>query len=398
MDRTLLKLFARPLTWILLILGVGTYLILTHKMPTTFLYNDTVQNVSINSQVLIENGGRVDWNNKTNKIVYDSKKYNNVHNIYISDTDGTNETCLTCDKQAIISQHSIGNPAWHPSGEYIVFQAVNNSLYDRLPQDIAIKNRITAPGVGISNDLWITDSTGNTFFKITDVALTAGIAGGVLHPQFSHNGKLLVWSERIKNTPGDLTGEWVIKLADFTIENGKPTLANIRSYQPGENTKKGLYETHGFSLDDTKVLFTAKLEKQIKYGFDIYSFDWTTNILTNLTNTKYTWDEHAHYDLSGSKILWMASYGYSMLTGLKTELWVSNADGSNKKRLTSFNDTDSDMYIENEGNGVVVGDFAIGPDNKEILVYVIFNEAKRAQYGQKGKIYLLSFDKPINEF
>ena len=75
-----------------------------------------------------------------------------------------------------------------------------------------------------------------------------------------------------------------------------------------------------------------------------------------------------------------------------------NTNGTKKKRITSFNDPNSDMYIENGGNGVVVGDFAIGPKNKEVLVYVIFNESKKAQYGQKGKVYLLSFDKPIDAF
>lgn len=398
MDRSVPKVLLQPITWILLVTIIGIYFVVSKKKDINKLYNQTIQNVSINTKLILDPGGRIAWNKKTNKIVYDLPTDNNTYHIHISSPDGKADMCLTCNKQNSISHHSVGNPSWHPSGEYIVFQAVSDNLYDRLPQDKEIKDRITSPGVGIGNDLWITDNAGNTFFKITDVGQTSGIAGGVLHPQFSHSGKLITWSERIRNTPGNPTGEWVIKLANFSIENGKPILSNIRTYQPGENTKKGLYETHGFSLDDTKILFTATLEKQIRYGFDIYSFDWTSNTLTNLTNTKYVWDEHAHFDLSGSKILWMSSYGYSMLTGLKTELWVSNTNGTKKKRITSFNDPNSDMYIENGGNGVVVGDFAIGPNNKEILVYVIFNESKKAQYGQKGKVYLLSFDKPIDAF
>jgi hypothetical protein len=49
-----------------------------------------------------------------------------------------------------------------------------------------------------------------------------------------------------------------------------------------------------------------------------------------LTQAPKVWDEHAHYTLTGKKIIWMSSKGLPMKTNpfqLKTEFWVMDRNG-----------------------------------------------------------------------
>src|SRR5690606_19696167 len=155
-------------------------------------------------------------------------------------------------------------------------------------------------------------------------------------------------------------GEWVVRIGDFSIDGGQPRLRNVRTLDIGP---RGFVETHAFSADDTRILVTAHLEPgQDPRAMDIYEVDLATGATTNLTASG-DWDEHAHWSPDGSRIVWMSSRGSgtdpSRLRSMTTDLWLMDADGGNKQRLTRFSDPEAP---EHAGDVVVVGDPAWSPD------------------------------------
>jgi Tol biopolymer transport system component len=310
-----------------------------------------------------EEGGRLDWSPMNNLIVRDKLGPDGYFQIYSMKPDTLNLQCLTCDKPEAPTKHK-GNPAWHPSGEYIVFQAEQESH----PGISFLSN----PGSGANSDLWLMTSDGNRYFRLTNL----GPKRGVLHPHFSHSGTMLTWAEIVDPqiclscTKGRLGG-WALKLADFVVDASGPRLANIRTYRPGD---PAFYETNGFSIDDTKLIFTGNLEPdQLESGQDVYTLEIKTQKLERLTTTLEEWDEHAHYSPNGKVIIWMSSTDSGRRVSLlsyKTDYWIMNADGSNKVRLTYFNQPGHPDYIK---GGVIAADFDWSPDGTKIYAYLILS-------------------------
>jgi len=298
-----------------------------------------------------ENGGRVDWG--TLGIVHSRYGEDGYYDMWIMNDDGSHGHCVTCDNPGISQLHN-GQPAWHPSGEYIVFQSQDPLLPHNLREDYML----TQPGHGKHNNLWITDGEGTSFYQLTTIKENRA----VLHPHFSHDGKKLVWSERIGDNPLD----WAIIMADF-VETPHPHLENVKSYQPLGSV---WYETHDFSPDDTKVLLTIGTKEEYS-GFDIYEMDIETQSMTQLTDNPDQWDEHAHYSPDGKKIVWASSHGYpydpsKWQKSLKTELWIMDGDGSNKKRLTYFNEPGRSEYL----GSAIAADSSWSPDGGKVVVTV----------------------------
>lgn len=321
---------------------------------------------NIRVTMLQEQGGRVSWSHAKNLIAFDVGGKEGKSDIYVARLDGSDKRCLTCDKKDV-PQLQNGNPEWHPSGEFIVFQAQDPNL--RVPPG-AVGNFITSPGIGINNNIWITNADGSKFWQITRVQNRAG----VLHPHFSRDGKKIVWSEIIK-PGGEIGGQWAIKLADFIIENGVPRVTNIQTLTPGNLE---LYETHGFSPDNRKIIFSGVPQGKFYYAMEIYTYDLTTQQLARLTAND-EWDEHAHYSPDGTSIIWMSSADIPQiktqsLEGMtrnppKTDVWMMNADGSNKRRITRFNDPNAPEGRDASG-GVIVGDLSWGPDDRSFVAKI----------------------------
>ena len=329
----------------------------------------------VNITTIKDMGGRLDWSHTLNVIAFDKRGEDGFYDVYVMNPDGTDEYCLTCDTG--LPDHHIGNPAWHPSGEWIIFQMVNTALIPP-SMDTEEANAYTNPGAGWLNNLWVTDRKGQEFYQLTDV----GIEGGVFHPHFSHDGSKLLWAQRIGNgTPGR-GGEWVLKVADFTTEDG-PALENIQSFSPGEQQR--FCESHGFSPDGTRILFSGNLKKdQPFWGMDVYELDLTTQELIQLTDTFNDWDEHAQYSPDGQKIVWMSSTGYDM-EPLKNDFWIMDCDGSNKMQLTFFNTPGHPHYV---GTPIVAADSSWGPDGKKIAAYI---KTESAGVGSEGSIIMIEF-------
>ena len=321
---------------------------------------------------LVEYGKSLDWCYTNNMIACGKKGDDSYYDVCILNADGSDERYLTLSG---CPQKHNGNPVWHPSGEYIVFTSQNeDAICDEC-------DRVGIPGRGINCNLWVVTKDGSTFWQLTFYPSSATNPKGVIHPQFSHDGKRLLWAERLRNKRGTPWGEWVLKVADFAIDDGC-YLENIQSYQPGEAFR--FYESHAFSKDDKKILFSGNLvEDQPENGLDIYELDLETQNLTRLTDTFNDWDEHAHYSPDGEKIAWMSSNGLGDLgitfddlrnhtwgLKLKTELWIMDTDGSHKKQLTFYNE-DPEYF----GN-TIISDSAWSPDGTKIAATMVYKDSR----------------------
>lgn len=339
-----------------------------------------VSSASVKITILQEQGGRVSWSHVKNLLAFDVGGKEGKSDVYVARLDGTDKRCLTCD-QKDVPQLQNGNPEWHSSGEWIVFQAQDPGLKS-LPG--AAGNFVSSPGIGINNNIWVMNADGSKFWQVTHIQNRHG----TLHPQFSPDGKKIVWSEIIQ--PGDgLGGQWAIKLGDFAIVNNEPRVTNVQTLTPGNFE---LYETHGFSPDNRKLIFSGVPKGKYYYDMDIYTYDLTTQQLTRLTENN-EWDEHAHYSPDGKWIAWMSSTNIPqvktqswegmMRNPPKTDVWVMNADGSNKRRLTRFNDPNAPEGRDASA-GVIVGDLAWGPDSKSFVAKI--------QRGRAESIVLIELD------
>jgi Tol biopolymer transport system component len=324
--------------------------------------------------LITENGGRLDWSARHNLIAFDRLGEDRYFDVFTMQVDGSDVRCLTCDKPGLPNK-SMGNPSWHPSGDYIVFQAQNT--YKGLGR---LTDYFANPGAGVNNDVWVMDRTGRRFWQLTKVEPRRG---GVLHPQFSSRGDKLLWSERLDNRAK--WGTWSLKVADFVVEEGVPRIRDVRTLQPG--TQHRMYESHGFSPDGRKVLFSGNLERgQEETSGDIYLYDLSTGDLQNLTQTTDEWDEHAHFSPDGQTIVWMTNKGqprYIRTGQPRTDYWVMNADGSNKQRLTYFNEEGHPEFMK---GAVTAADFAWSPDGRRIAAYLITDVRKG------GRIVMLDLD------
>jgi Tol biopolymer transport system component len=178
-----------------------------------------------------------------------------------------------------------------------------------------------------------------------------------------------------------------------------PHLEQIKTYQPGESHR--FYESHAFSPDDTKILFCGNLEKdQLESGLDIYEMELSTGLLTKLTDSFSDWDEHAHYSTDGTKIAWMSSTGFDIDIGfedlqthqwpqkLKTELWIMDADGSNKEQVTHFNEPGHEHHITGD---VIVSDSTWSPDSATIAVTIAIRNGNQER-GFRSQVVLIHLD------
>jgi Tol biopolymer transport system component len=298
---------------------------------------------------LKEGGTRLDWLGK--RIAFDMLT-GDYAALYTMRDDGTDVRCLSCNHPDL-PRKNIGQPAWHPSGRYLAFQAEKQE-HPKVRFDLVV-----TPGAGVMNDLWLLDLETNLAVIIREVENRHG--QGILHAHFSADGRRLSWSEMHEKggfKKGSEFGFWTLMVADFSIEDGKPALGNIRSYEPGGTA---FYENHGFSPDGSRLIFSSNFEAEKRIESHIYSMDLQTGKLSRLTTEKY--NEHALYSPDGRHIAWMSSAG-NRRGG--TDYWIMKSDGSGKRRLTFFNDKGHPHYA---GGKVIVADLSWRPDGKAFAGY-----------------------------
>jgi|GEM_PF-1191072 len=139
-------------------------------------------------------GGRVDWfrgvgtsSGAARPIAFDRppQAAPTTTEVYLASPDAGMPACITCGLEIPRGQGYLGNPSWHPGGEYLVVQVENARSAHGL---------FNAPGWGIDADLWMVKADGTWAARIWT---STGTHHGALHAQFSPDGSLLVFGERV---------------------------------------------------------------------------------------------------------------------------------------------------------------------------------------------------------
>ncbi len=341
---------------------------------TSFADTPAIRKIS----TIAEFGKSVDWHTGLDRIASARMGKDGYYDVFTMKPDGSDIQMLTHLLPGCPQKHN-GNPCFHPSGQFLVFTGEDERFPD---EDMAVR-RLAVPGSGLGANLFLAGSDGRSLHQLTKYPLVPPIRA-VIHPQFSRDGKKLAWAERIRRG-NSFGGGWVIKIADF-VGGDSPLLKNVKTLAPGE--QECFYETHDFSGDDARLLFSGNLRKgQTHTGLDIYEMQIASEKIIRLTHTDGDWDEHAHYSPDGGRIAWMSSTGFDIDYGpekgqgtswgnyLKTELWIMDANCSNALQLTHFN---TPGYPENiKGARCIVSDSAWSQDGKRICACVAWVRGRK---------------------
>jgi uncharacterized protein (TIGR03437 family) len=313
-----------------------------------------------NTRQVVQSGGRVSWGAMNNLLAFDKANGSGYYDIYTNNPDGSNTVCLTCGASQF--PYSKGNPEWHPSNNFLALEIQWSA------PDFGVDASIYTPGAGVDNDLYIMDAAGKNYWPVTQNAK------GILHPRFSHSGNQLLWVQRT------FANNWNLMLADFAIVNGAPQVANVQALPPCQDNV--FCETGGFSADDTTVFFTHSAAAGGATVLDIYSYNLSSQVTTNLTNTVTRWNEFPTSFPGKNRILWMS--GVFTSQGLETDYWSMNYDGSDKVQLTYYNDSTAPSWYL---GSVSTAKFSWSPDGTQLAAYFIPDGTSN---GQPGNIEILT--------
>lgn len=301
----------------------------------SFLYNYGVDS-GVHSVTFFGLGGEIAWSADGTQLVFDRRDGSGIYQLYTINPDGSGEVCIS--DPAVVGGPTVGKhkgwPAFHPNGTHLVCQAEMATHPPSGDPDI------TEPGRGAWNNIWVAKVDGSQWWQLTDYDPNG--ATGTLSPRFNHDGTKLFWARKI----GQVTvpapfAQWDLSIADFAFVDGVPTISNVTTFAPGA---KLFYESHGFNRDNTKIIFTSDPVTN-PYAPDIYISNLDGSGLVNLTNSDTQWDEHATYAPHADVLAYMSSSPYATYIAdaanwnatLKSEAFVMNSDGTNKRQLTHFN-------------------------------------------------------------
>ena len=310
----------------------------------------------------------VEWGATNDLLLISKPGMNQYFNVYSIKPDGLKLRPLTLPKDWSTSEAHKLDASWYPTGEYFVFVAQNPG-----------SNSYTeSKDSGLNCNLWLGSVTGDGPWQLTNLPTNSPPKRGVVFPYFSPDGTKLFWAGNTGDFPEDSAfGERALYLADFHFDKAtkRPVLENTQKLQPGE--RHDFYESHGFSPDGNKVIFSGNLRKgQSLWGLDLYTYDLRNSTFKALTDTPEVWDEFGTYSPDGKKIVWSCSAGQNIgyvgpagerrwQNYLKSELWIMNADGSEPKQLTFFNTQGAPEF---SGRRCFVGDCAWSPDGHRIII------------------------------
>lgn len=286
----------------------------------------------------ISSGGDQSWGGP-NLLAFEEHDNHGVFQLWTMRPDGSRRTCLSC--QARPDEPTVDRnkyfPTWRPQGDWIVVQVELakhplNFMHTSALLSVPLHN-------GVWNDLYAVTPDGAHWVRLTDT--TAGKIDGAFSAAFSPDGKQLMWSRIVQRGGSSHPwGVWQLLLADFQLVGGTPQLANVRDITP---TGTKFIEAHVFSPDGGSVLVASDHDSTSMWQMDIWHIDLATGQATNLTKHNGAWNEHAIYTPDGQHIIFMTTRLYPN-AALQSDLVMVDLDGSNWRRLTSFNLKGSQEY------------------------------------------------------
>ena len=314
----------------------------------------------------IDGGARVDWSRQGDRLAYDKAGEDGRYDVHLTPTDRLAERCLTCDMYQL-RKDNVMNPVWHPAGERLIVQVQS---HPRRLRFVADPLQLLSPDRAVHSELYDVDRRGRHFTLLTRFGAN-GTA--VLDPHFAFDGERLLWSERVKARKGRY-GAWQLRSARFQVNRaGIPKLRRIESHAaPGD----ALIVPQGYTPDDRGALVAANFEPgQSPDALDLYRLSFSGGEPERLTHSRGGVEEYVRLSPTGRHLAFTSDAelrgtepGQSVPAGSRRELWLMDVDGSNKRRLTFFNDAASDHSLGH----TYVGDLTWSPRGDQIAVHVMW--------------------------
>ena len=323
--------------------------------------------------------GRVAWAPRGDWIAYDRVDDDGYSRLYIARPDGHDKRCLTCDPLEFRKHHT-GNPTWHPSGDYLVFEMEKPFRRAGAPEPF-----LNVPGRNRGNDLWAIRADGKTFFRLTNHVERG--SGRVHSARFSHEGDQLAWAEKVAAHRSGWGG-WVLRVAATTDRRGMPQLKKTRTYTI--NRDHQYYEPYGFTTDDRGILLaTNRPPTGPEGGLDLFELRLDSGEATRLTGGTANFNRFASLAPNGRWVAFATDRDLPQArpgSAAALDLWMMRTDGFDARRLTRLSDVFSDSY----SGPTTVRSAAWGPEGDRLL----FLAASLLGETTSGSLYLLELDRP----
>jgi len=342
-------------------------------------------------------GARARWSPDGSRFVFDRRNFDGYYNLYLSDRAGNTLASLTKGKH--INQRHNGNGMYRYRGDYIVFVSEEMEHFlDFLAPFGPVP--IGEPGVGLFNNLWATDA--QEFWRLTNIPIKKTPNDNIpviatVNPRFSPDSTMLVWTERYAEGGHNNWGKWRLKAADFVVGPDGPSLSNERViFTPSVGT----YVTAMEFMTPRVLLVAGNLDGQHEYGMDLYLLHIATGTVRNLTNTPDVWEEGSCIAPSG-KIVYMTNQDSRFPLDfnrdwvgqpVERDYWIMDPDGSNKERLTYFNDPAAPEY---QGWRTVTIVCDISPDGKTMAATVGRDFGDETLARVQWQVWLIEFQEPL---
>ena len=323
--------------------------------------------------------GRVSWAPRGDWIAYDRVDDLGYSRLYIARPDGHDRRCLTCDPLEFRRRHT-GNPTWHPSGDFLVFEVEKPFRRAGAPEPF-----LNVPGRNRGNDLWAIRFDGRTFLRLTN-HVDRG-SGRVHSPRFSREGDRLVWAER-EAAGGGPWGSWVLRVAEVATRRGMPSLKKVGGHRIGR--QHSYYEPYGFTTDDRGVVLAAdRPPAGPEAGLDLFILRLDDDDATRLTGGPAAIHRFASLSPNGRWVAFASDRDMAEPrpgSAQALDLWMMRTDGFDARRLTRFSDVFSPRY---EGP-TAVRSVAWGPEGDRLLVLA----TNLLGDTTSGSLYLVELDRP----
>lgn len=314
----------------------------------------------------------LEWSPDGKSLLVDIQGVNQFFSIAVMSTSGekTSIRQLSNSRDTGNTRLNNSNPCFHKDGKHYVFigQDLNSREYAR-----------SLPGIGLFSNLCLAKVNSPNYWNLTNYVSSYKLAKGAVMPRFSKDGQMLCWTVCISDAADrNYWGRRSIAIAKFAFANETPELSAIKYYSPSNN-KHPFYETYGFSPDGKSLLFASNLgDNQQWFTMDICSLNLQSGQVTKLTDTPHAWNRFAAYSPNGRKIIYTSSEGFSVpflgndahkwKNEMFSELWIMNSTGTEKRKLSGFNDPGSPYFAKTKA---FIGMVAWHPTDPNKIAFIL---------------------------